>query len=78
MANLKLGKLPERMPLKLTIAISPSLNQDLLQYADVYAEVYGQQESIVDLIPAILAAFIDGDRAFSKFKMTIAPRGQDV
>jgi hypothetical protein len=66
MADLKLGRLPDRTPVKLAIQISPQLHGDLQAYAAVYLQTYGQDESVTDLIPWMLAAFLDSDRAFSK------------
>ncbi|MGY2733300.1 DUF2274 domain-containing protein [Sphingomonas sp. UYP23] len=66
MANLKLARLPDRTPVKLTITIAPDLNQMLSEYAAVYAASYGREEPVVELIPAILAAFLDSDRDFSR------------
>jgi hypothetical protein len=57
MANLKLGKLPDRTPVKLTIAISPELNRALSDYARAYEEAYGQEESPAELVPAMLEIF---------------------
>lgn len=68
MADLKLPKLPERTPVKITIAVSPNLKGTLDEYAAVYAASYGQDESVADLIPAILETFLAGDRAFAKAK----------
>lgn len=66
MRNLKLPKLPDRTPVKLTITIMPDLNQLLLKYSAVYAETYGQDEPVADLVPAMLAAFLESDRAFMR------------
>ena len=66
MADLKLGKLPDRVPVKLTIAISPDLNRTLGDYARTYEEVYGEAESLCELIPAMLAAFLASDRGFAR------------
>jgi len=66
MANLKLAKLPDRTPVKLTIAVMPDLHQALTDYAVLYAEAYGQDEPVVELIPAMLSAFLEGDRAFAR------------
>lgn len=63
---LKLLKLPDRVPVKVTISVSPELNQALADYATLYAETYGQQEPIAELIPAMLATFLDSDRTFSR------------
>jgi hypothetical protein len=74
MADLKLPKLPDRTPVKLTIQIMPDLKAGLDDYAAVYEATYGQAESIVDLIPAMLAAFLAGDRSFLKARA--AARGR--
>lgn len=66
MATIKLSKLPDRTPVKLTISISPGLHARLGEYAALYAEAYGQEEPIAELIPAILTSFLNGDRAFAK------------
>lgn len=66
MPELKLGKLPDRTPVKLAITVSPDLHQTLQQYAALYAEAYGREEPVVELIPAILAIFLDSDRGFAK------------
>jgi hypothetical protein len=64
MADLKLAKLPDRTPVKITIHIPPDLRQALGDYAEMYAESYGATESIHELIPAMLASFLESDRAF--------------
>lgn len=47
MPELKLGKLPDRTPVKLAITVSPDLHQTLQQYAALYAEAYGREEPVV-------------------------------
>lgn len=70
MAELKLGKLPERMPVKLTVSLSPELNRSLQLYADAYEQAYGERESVAELIPFILETFLAGDRAFARSRKT--------
>lgn len=65
MADLKLPKLPDRTPVKLTITVTPDLHRALSDYAALYADAYEQKEPIADLIPAMVAAFLDGDRVFN-------------
>ena len=55
-----------------TVSISPALSKTLHDYAMIYARAYGQEESVVDLIPAMLSAFLDGDRAFAKARTALA------
>ena len=66
MANLKLGKLPDRTPSKITITVSADLNQALSDYAALYRQTYGESETVAELIPFMLAGFLEGDRAFAK------------
>lgn len=50
MADLKLARLPDRTPVKLTITIGAELHQSLREYAD--------------LIPFMLEAFLQSDKGF--------------
>jgi hypothetical protein len=63
-ANIKLPKLPDRTPVKLTIAVSPALKKALDLYAELYRESYGSEENVCELIPYLLSAFLDSDRQF--------------
>lgn len=74
--DLKLAKLPERAPVKLLISMPPSLHEALSDYAALYAEIYGQTESVADLIPYMLRSFLDGDRAFVKWRLGARASGE--
>ena len=52
---LKLAKLPDRTPAKITITVSADLNQALCDYQKLYAATYGAPEKIADLIPFVKA-----------------------
>ena len=66
MADLKLGRLPDRTPVKLAVQVMPDLHQALVDYAKLYVQAYGQEEAVTDLIPAMLVAFLESDRSFAK------------
>lgn len=68
MTSLKLGKLPDRTPVKLAITVPPDLHQALLDYARAYEESYGHAEPVAELIPHMLAAFLVSDRAFGRWQ----------
>lgn len=68
MAGLRLSKLPDRTPVKLTISLPPDLFQRLVDYAGVYTEAYQTEEPVSELVPAIIAAFLESDREFSRRK----------
>ncbi|MCM8731965.1 DUF2274 domain-containing protein [Hephaestia sp. GCM10023244] len=63
---LKLGKLPDRTPVKITITVMPDLSRGLADYADLYREAYGEKVDVSELIPFMLDAFLSSDRAFAK------------
>lgn len=76
MANLKLGKLPDRTPAKITITVNADLNQALQDYATLYRATYGEAETVAELIPFMLEAFLDSDRAFAKARKEGLPKAE--
>lgn len=66
MTELKLSKLPDRNPVRITIAVRPDLNAALRAYADLYRDNYGEEESVTELIPYMLQLFLESDRGFAK------------
>jgi hypothetical protein len=66
MTELKLAKLPDRTPVKITITLPSELNHALRQYAGIYRATYGEAESVADLIPFMLTSFLESDRGFAK------------
>jgi hypothetical protein len=66
MPELKLAKLPDRTPSKITITVSSDLNAALRQYADIYRSAYGEDEPVAELIPFMLEAFLESDREFAR------------
>jgi hypothetical protein len=68
---LKIGKLPDRTPVKLTINLTPRLHQDLSDYAAVYRETYGQDDGVAELVPHMLRSFLESDRAFAKARQSL-------
>lgn len=76
---LKLAKLPDRTPVKVTVTLNPDLYRMLRDYAALYRAEYGDSESIADLIPYMLTSFLDGDRAFAKARKTdVSPPTDDL
>ncbi len=73
MAELKLARLPDRTPVRITVTLSPELNLALRQYAGIYRATYGQAESVAELIPFMLDAFLDSDRTFAKARRNGLP-----
>ena len=74
MPDLKLARLPDRTPIKLTISIAPDLHLALADYAAIYQQAYGDDQAIADLVPHMLAAFLASDRGFAKAREGLAER----
>lgn len=64
--SLRLPKLPDRTPVKMVIAIEPSLASALSDYATIYVETYGEDEKPETLVPAMLEAFLASDAGFKR------------
>jgi len=73
--ELKLAKLPERTPAKITITVSSDLSRTLNEYADLYRETYGQAETVPELIPFMLNAFLESDKGFLKARKSRGREG---
>lgn len=71
MPEIKLAKLPPRVPVKMTVTIEPGLAQALREYASVYRATYGEAESVEELVPFMLANFLEGDRGFAKARKEV-------
>ena len=74
MADLKLPKLPDRTPVKITFSAMPDLLVALNAYADAYEAAYGRREGVADLIPFMLDSFLAIDRKFAKARSSRSPR----
>ncbi len=74
---LKLPKLPDRTPVKLTVILNPELHQRLQSYAALYRDTYGTPEPMADLIPYMLDAFLESDRGYAKAQKQDRPSAHD-
>jgi hypothetical protein len=63
---LKLGQLPDRQPVKLTITLSANLRKALDDYAALYAREFGTDEPVAELVPFMIESFLKGDVGFRK------------
>lgn len=66
MPDLKLGRLPDRTPVKITFLASPELAGALHYYTQFYNEKYSADEPITELIPYMLQEYLGADRGFAK------------
>ncbi|WP_321949770.1 DUF2274 domain-containing protein [Burkholderia cenocepacia] len=61
-----LGLLPKTENIKLTFLCPATLKTDLDRYAALHAQIYGEAVDATTLIPLMLTAFMERDRAFRK------------
>lgn len=66
MPDLRLGRLPNRSPTKLTLTLWNDLDEHLKLYAELYSARYGVEVGAADIAPQMLADYIAVDREFAK------------
>ena len=64
--KLKIGPLPDKTPVKLSISLPPELQADLQDYAAVYRRAYGIEAKVQDLVPNMLQTFLASDAGFKR------------
>ena len=69
---LKLAKLPDMTPSKLSVSLPPDLMADLKIYASLYEQTYGEKQAVSALIPSMLTGFLASDHGFKKAKRELA------
>ncbi|MBL4854407.1 MAG: DUF2274 domain-containing protein [Robiginitomaculum sp.] len=70
--NLKLAKLTDTKPSKLSVSLPPDLLSDLEVYANIYEQTYGEKQPVNALIPSMLTGFLASDHGFKKAKRELA------
>ena len=64
--KLRIGKLPDLTPVKMTIQVDPELHKMLEDYARIYNESYKGSVGPAALVPSMLAGFLASDSGFKK------------
>lgn len=71
--KLRLGPLPRSELVRLTVVFPASVKADLDRYAELYGAAYGKAVNAAALVPHMLAAFMERDRAFRKARHSVGP-----
>jgi len=71
--KLRLGPLPRTELVRLTVALPAAVKADLDRYAELYGAAYDEAVDAVALLPHMLAAFMERDRAFRKRRQVAPP-----
>ena len=64
--KLRLGPLPRSEVMRLTVVLPAAVKADLDRYAKLFGAAYGESVDAAALVPHMVAAFMDRDRAFKK------------
>ena len=64
--KMRLGPLPKLEIVRLTVSLPAKVKADLDRYAELYAATYGEPADAAQLLPHILATFMERDRAFKR------------
>ena len=64
--TLRIGKLPDLTPVKMTIQVDPELHRMLEDYARIYNESYEASVGPAALVPSMLVGFLASDSGFKK------------
>lgn len=75
--KLRLGPLPKTELAKLAITLPSTVKADLDRYAELYAAAYGEPVDAAALVPHMLAAFMERDRAFRRACQARPPASDD-
>jgi len=69
--TLRLGQLPDRTPVRLSLSVDPELASALSDYAQIYRQTYGAEEKPEALIPAMIESFLASDAGFKRARRAL-------
>lgn len=70
--KLRIGKLPDLTPVKLTVTLDPDTHACLEDYAAIYAESYGEKVKPAELVPSMISGFLASDVAFKRARKALS------
>lgn len=69
--SLRLAKLRDKTPVRMSVSVEPDLAAALNDYAKIYRQTYGTPEKPETLIPAMLETFLGSDTGFKRARRTL-------
>ena len=69
--TLRLAPIPDRTPVKLTLALDPETHAVLTDYVAIYEETYGQQERAETLAAAMIESYLASDAGFKRARRAL-------
>ena len=68
---LRIAKLPDLTPVKLTVSLEPEVHQMLEDYAQIYNDSYGEAVKPAELVPSMIAGFLATDNGFKRARKAL-------
>ena len=75
---LRIGKLPDLTPVKLTVSLEPEVHKMLEEYAQIYTDSYGETVKPTELIPSMIAGFLATDNGFKRARKALRHVSKDI
>ncbi|MCR9194225.1 MAG: DUF2274 domain-containing protein [Hyphomonas sp.] len=69
--TLRLDRLPDRTPVRMSLSVDPELASALSDYAEIYRQTYGAKEKPEALIPAMIESFLASDAGFKRARRAL-------
>ena len=69
--TLRLERLPDRTPVRMSLSVDPELAGALSDYAEIYRQTYGTEEKPEALIPAMIESFLASDAGFKRARRAL-------
>jgi len=69
--SLRLDRLPDRTPVRMSLSLDPELARALSDYAEIYRQTYGAEEKPEALIPAMIESFLASDAGFKRARRAL-------
>ena len=70
---LRIGKLPDLTPVKMTVSLDREVHEMLEDYARIYGDSYGEAVKPAELVPSMIAGFLSTDNGFKRARKALPP-----
>lgn len=70
--SLKIGAIPDRTPIKLSLSLSPDVHDALQDYASIHAKEFGQNAQVTDLAALMIERFLASDTQFKRARKSLS------
>ena len=70
--TLRIAKLPDLTPVKMTVSLEPELHKTLEDYARIYSDNYCETVKPAELVPSMIAGFLATDNGFKRARKALS------